>query len=146
MKSGRSERRPTAFLQEPSQELHPQLSPDGNHIAYQSNESGTPEIYVRYFPSGRNKVRASINGGTSPRWSPDGQVFYVNDNTLMAVAMDIVDGVREIKKPERLFNAEEVGGRLLGEYLEPAYDVAKNGERFVVIQRRFNSTITMVEN
>lgn len=70
----------------------------------------------------------------------------MKDNTLMAVAMDIVDGVREIKKPERLFNAEEVGVRLLGEYLEPAYDVAKNGERFVVIQRRFNSTIRMVEN
>lgn len=78
--------------------------------------------------------------------SPDGQVVYVNDNMVMAVVMDIVDGVGEIKKPERLFNAEEVGVRLLGEYLEPAYDVAKNGERFVVIQRRFNSTITMVEN
>ncbi|MEE2993240.1 MAG: hypothetical protein VX603_08725 [Gemmatimonadota bacterium] len=70
----------------------------------------------------------------------------MKDNTLMAGAMDIVDGVREIKKPERLFNAEEVGVRLLGEYPEPAYDVAKNGERFVVIQRRFNSTIAMVEN
>ena len=49
----------------------------------------------------------------------------MKDNTLMAGAMDIVDGVRGIKKPERLFNAEEVGVRLLGEYPEPAYDVAK---------------------
>lgn len=70
----------------------------------------------------------------------------MKDNTLMAGAMDMVDGVREIKKLERLFNAEEVGVRLLGEYPKPAYDVAKNGERFVVIQRRFNSTIRMVEN
>jgi len=60
--------------------------------------------------------------------------------------MDIVDGVKEFKKPERLFTAEEVGVRLLGEYPEPAYDVAKNGERFVVIQKRFNSTIVRVEN
>jgi len=147
MKGGRGNRRPTAFLQTPSQELYPQLSPDGKHIAYQSDESGKSEIYIRNFPSGRSKIKASLDRGTAPRWSPDGEdLFYVNNNTLMTLSLENMVGEAEFEPAKALFNAEEVGVRLLGEYLEPAYDVGKNGERFVAVQRHSNSTIMMVEN
>ena len=147
MKGGRGNRRPTAFSQTPSQELYPQLSPDGKHIAYQSDESGKSEIYIRKFPSGRSKIKASLDRRTAPRWSPDGEdLFYVNNNTLMTLSLENMVGEAEFEPAKALFNAEEVGVRLLGEYLEPAYDVGKNGERFVAVQRHSNSTIMMVEN
>ena len=138
-------RTPTAFLQTPYQEFYPVLSPDGEFIAYQSNESGRPEIYVRRFPSGDEKVTASINGGTAPRWSGSGyELFYVEGNTLMAVAMDLTKAI-DLEIPEPLFNAKQVGVRLLGEYQEPAYDVTVDGQRFVVVQRHRTSSMMVVE-
>ena len=50
------------------------ISPDGRWLAYESNESGRPQIYVRPFPdvqSGRQQV--SAEGGTRPLWSRDGR-------------------------------------------------------------------------
>ena len=68
-----------------------EISPDGRWLAYQSNESGQNEIYVRPFPevnSGRWQV--STKGGTQPLWARNGQeIFYVApDGTLMQVAVE----------------------------------------------------------
>jgi Tol biopolymer transport system component len=65
------------------------LSPDGRWLAYQSNESGQNEVYVRPYPNvdpGRWQV--STEGGITPAWSRDGrELFYVaGDARLMAVA------------------------------------------------------------
>ncbi len=49
-----------------------QFSPDGRWVAYQSNESGTFEIYVQLFPSAGLKWQLSNRGGTAPRWRADG--------------------------------------------------------------------------
>ncbi len=40
------------FLRTPSNEISPAVSPDGHWIAYQSDESGNDEVYVRPFPPG----------------------------------------------------------------------------------------------
>ena len=57
------------------------VSPDGRWFAYQSNISGEREVYVRPFPDADSERHPiSTNGGTSPRWAPDGsELFYVND-------------------------------------------------------------------
>src|SRR5262249_51881181 len=49
-----------------------QISPDGKWLAYESNESGSMEVFVRRFPdadSGHWQVSSS--GGTQPAWSRD---------------------------------------------------------------------------
>lgn len=60
----------------PFNEINPSFSPDGRWLAYQSNESGKNEVYVRAFPppsSGQSgKWQISNNGGTIPRWSRTG--------------------------------------------------------------------------
>jgi hypothetical protein len=58
-------------------ESAPALSPDGRWLAYQSDESGRAEIYVRPFPAvdqGRSTI--STGGGSEPRWAPDGRELF----------------------------------------------------------------------
>jgi len=66
-----SERRSRPLLQTAFDELNAEISPDGQWLAYESNESGRNEIYVRPFPNldaGRQLV--STNSGTQPLWRP----------------------------------------------------------------------------
>jgi serine/threonine-protein kinase len=61
-------------------------SPDGRWLAYQSNESGRPEIYVRELVGSGGRWPISTGGGEEPRWSPDGRELYYRINAqLMAV-------------------------------------------------------------
>ena len=59
---------PIQFLKTDFDERRGQFSPDGRWVAYESNESGRPEIYVRGFPGAVGKSLVSVAGGTQPRW------------------------------------------------------------------------------
>ncbi len=80
--------KPESFLGTTFAELYPAFSPDGRWLAYQSNESGTNEIYVRPFPGPGGRRLISSGGGFAPRWTKDGrELFYVaNDRRVMAVS------------------------------------------------------------
>jgi Tol biopolymer transport system component len=68
------------------------LSPDGRWVAYCSDESGRPEIYVQAFPGLGSKLRVSTSGGTFPLWRSDGKeiIFYGTDYlTLTAAAVRV---------------------------------------------------------
>jgi Tol biopolymer transport system component len=57
-------------------------SPDGDWIAYVSDESGRPDVYASR--RGAERVRVSLAGGTRPRWSRDGRsVFFLRDSAIM---------------------------------------------------------------
>jgi dipeptidyl aminopeptidase/acylaminoacyl peptidase len=68
------------------------FSPDGNWLAYQSNESGRSEIYVQSFPEPGRKWQVSTSGGTQPAWSRDGAVLHyvAPDRKLMRVEVKTV--------------------------------------------------------
>jgi serine/threonine-protein kinase len=71
------DRKPVLLVGGPSQESHPRFSPDGKWLAYQSNESGRFEIYVRPFPNNGPRVQVSNQGGAEPIWSRSGNtIFY----------------------------------------------------------------------
>lgn len=78
---------PKPLLATAANESAPAFSPDGRFIAYQSDESGTLEIYVRPFPQVEaRRELISRSGGTAPRWSRDGsEIFYVSERGLMRV-------------------------------------------------------------
>jgi Tol biopolymer transport system component len=60
-------------------QLAGQFSPDGRFIAYVSNETGTPEVYVQTWPLGGGKWQISNGGGSLARWRTDGkELFYRN--------------------------------------------------------------------
>ncbi len=99
------ERRPQPLLAEPFDELNAEVSPNGQWLAYESNESGRLEIYVRSFPNvDAWKRRVSTNGGTQPLWAQNGQeLFYESMGTLMRapVKMGSTDRARHAREAIR---------------------------------------------
>ena len=77
--SGLRAGKPKVFLQTPFNERMPTISPDGRWIAYQSNESGTQQIYVLGFPDGHGKRQISVDRGGDPEWSRDGHELFFRE-------------------------------------------------------------------
>jgi Tol biopolymer transport system component/predicted Ser/Thr protein kinase len=67
---------PTPFLRTPSIEQEPAFSSDGRWLAYQSDESGRVEVYVRPFPGGDRKWQISSAGGSYAVWSKTEHALY----------------------------------------------------------------------
>ena len=108
------------------------FSPDGKWVAYQSNEAGRDEVYVRPFPGPGGVWQISAGGGEFPRWRADGkELYYVAPgNKLMAAAITAVPGTKPgaitgsitPSQPVALFTANFA--RNTG---DPPYDVARDG-------------------
>ena len=88
-----SARAPTAtprpFLRSKSTDTSPMFSPDGRWLAYESNESGRFEVYVRSFPDAANRIQVSTAGGAWPVWAPSGSHLILRSLTgqMMASAV-----------------------------------------------------------
>ena len=112
----------------PFDEGWPEFSPDSQWIAFQSNQSGREEVYVISYPSKDRLVQISTDGGTDPRWGPDGkELFYRNGKKLMAVALRT--------QPE--FSAGSPQVMFEGDYAfgDPLYDISPSGQRFLMMTR-----------
>jgi serine/threonine-protein kinase len=135
---------PIPLLTRPYNDAEAQLSVDGHWVAYTSNESGREEIYAARYPDLSNKVAISTEGGTTPRWSRDGrEVFYRQDDAVIAVSVETRQTLTA-GKPHVLFT-----GRFTGAGRDPAFDVAADGSRFVMIKSDEASTLrqlTLVQN
>jgi roadblock/LC7 domain-containing protein len=80
--------KPFPVVQTVYDEMGGQLSPDGEWLAYQSNASGSMEVYVRQFPGAAVERQISTAGGAQPRWAPSGkELFYVAPNGRLMAAI-----------------------------------------------------------
>ena len=115
------------------------LSPNGKWLAYVSNESGRPEVYVDSYPGLKEKIAVSTEGGRRPQWSRDGrELFYRHGDALMAVSVDTGTSFRAAK-PRRLF-----AGPYRGESQEPAFDVSPDSRRFLMIKSDDAATLRQI--
>jgi Tol biopolymer transport system component len=151
-------RKPFAFLQSSFTKVWGQFSPDGRWVAYESNESGRFEIYVRRFVVPGNVVdstaaqagqwQVSTAGGVSPTWRADGKELFYVDPAGMMMAAPITDTGSTVVPgtPVVLFQTSVLGGGIdNGQGRQ--YDVAPDG-RFM-INRVLDSTaapITLIQN
>jgi serine/threonine protein kinase/Tol biopolymer transport system component len=151
------DRTPSVLLKTPFREGYGTFSPDGRWIAYQSDESGRPEIYVRPFvaPGDRVPVAAptgspslvSTAGGIHPVWRPDGKELYYLDptSTIMAAPIAVTGSTLEPGSPVRLFTARIVGGGL-DSAQRRQYDVAPDGRFLINTVLDDAAPITLLQN
>jgi Tol biopolymer transport system component len=106
------------------------FSPSGKWIAYVSNESGRPEVYVRSVAQGGGRWAVSTNGGVEPRWTPDGTaIYYRNGEELWRAPMTESAGAVSIGSPVFALRIERISD---------GYDVGPDG-RIVTAQLRKGS-------
>jgi Tol biopolymer transport system component len=83
------DRKPEPYLNAEYNEASSVFSPDGRWVAYTSDESGRPEVYVRAFPHPGGKIQISTHGGDKPIWRSDGKeiLYLAPDRKIMSVAI-----------------------------------------------------------
>ena len=118
------DRKPQPLVQTKFDEQNGRVSPDGNWLAYQSDESGGNEIYVTQFPQPARSWRISSSGGVNPHWRGDSkELFFVSGKKLMAASVSGVGGEAGFQAgaPQALFEIEGTN-----------YAPSKDGQRFLV--------------
>ncbi|HEX9656572.1 MAG TPA: protein kinase [Bacteroidota bacterium] len=102
------------------------FSPDGQWFAYQSDESGRFEVYVRPTSGGGAKWQISTGGGENAHWKGDGkELYFASNGKLMAVAVNSGGGKFEVGIPHPLFDLDP---RRNTEYI----DVSQDGQQFII--------------
>ena len=133
--------RPSVLFYAPyfQDQLH--VSPDGQWVAFDANESGRFEVYVAKFPQFTERRQISVVGGAQPLWRGDGrELFYLTmQGVLMAAAFN-PDSPSDRAVPRALFETNLHPDPGLNEYA-----VTPDGQRFLVFQRQAQ-TITILMN
>jgi serine/threonine protein kinase/Tol biopolymer transport system component len=116
------------LIDSPASKDEPHFSPDARWVAYSSDESGMPEVYVASFPQFDKRRPVSLGGGGVPRWRADGrELFYMSpDGKLMSVPVDL--GSLEFGTPKMLFETPIQSPSLIS----AQYVVTKDGQRFLL--------------
>jgi serine/threonine-protein kinase len=125
-------RRPQPLIQTMFGEIAPRVSSNGRWVAYQSNESGMPRIYVRPFPNvDAGGWQVSPNGGTRPLWARSGrELFYQANGAMMAVPVRTTDSNFSYGNPTKLFDAAPYYFGIAGH----TFDVSPDGQKFLMIK------------
>ena len=127
---------PRAVLSTGSVEGEPMFSPDGRWLAYSSDKTGRPEVYVRPFPGPGGEWQISANGGNIPTWSRSRrELFYTtsgnSDNRIM-VSEYTVDGDAFRADKSRLWSDAPYRLRPRGFPFFRSFDLHPDGQRFAL--------------
>jgi Tol biopolymer transport system component len=136
------EAKPVPLVHSKGSVSHGRVSPDGRWLAYDSDETGTAQVFVaqgKWQVSGGN---ATIEGGTRPVWSQDGrELFYVSTSgKVMRVAIDTA-GTFTHSQPQPMFEVRMPP-------MSP-FAISQDGKRFLVlngIEPDVTTPITVVVN
>ncbi len=122
------------LLETEANEFQPAVSPDGRWLAYVSDETGQPEVYMQRFPGLGDKRQVSSQGGMQPLWSPlGGELLYrqlPRDGAgVMAVPVR-ADATLVIGSPALIIDHPYH----MGQNLRRTYDISADGQRFLMIK------------
>jgi Tol biopolymer transport system component len=130
------DRKPLPVAQTEFTENQGTFSPDGRWIAYTSDETGQPNVYIQPFLRAGGKHLISPNGGRNPHWRADSkELFYLDAaGAMTAVPIDLTAS-SPAGLPRTLFPAEAVS-------VYNMYAVTRDGQRFLVNRPPNGATAT----
>jgi WD40 repeat protein len=137
------ERRAKLLVHSPADERCPTISPDSRWLAYESNENGRVEVYVRPAGVEGGRVQISSGGGVEPRWSPDGKrLIYRGSEAFRAATLAAAGTEIRVTGRDSLF--ADTFHRF--EAARQSYDISRDG-RFVVLRDANTApTLVVIEN
>src|SRR5262249_57048044 len=106
-------RRVESLVHSPGQDGNAEVSPDARWLAYDSDESGQFEVYVRPYPdTDRARWQVSVRGGKEPVWSRDGRELFYRDfaGALLSVPVTPSAAFTAGRPQQILGNRSYVGG------------------------------------
>jgi len=119
------------------------FSPDGDWLAYFSDETGQPEVYVVPFPGPGGKYQISHGGAWIVRWDKKGDLFFLSiGNQLMKAELNLTGQSLQVKALRPLFQVN------LADMPAPLFDVTADGQRFLAVTpaRAESSSISLLLN
>ena len=132
------------FLQTQFRQGAPAFSPDGNWLAYSSDESGRHEIYVQAYRRSGSRYPISKDGGTEPIWNPNGrELFYRNGNKVMAATV-VTRPNFSAGQARMLFEGAYESTNREGE--SATYSVSPDGQRLLMPKSGEAAQISVVLN
>ncbi len=142
------DRKPFPVLRTPAIETTPALSPDGQWLAFESSQSGRPEVYVMRFlgpastadaPGPRWQV--STQGGSSPRWSGDGRALFflaLDERSIQRAAVRAVGDGFQSDAPSAFTDLAIMS------VARSPFDVSADGRRVLLLERTVNRAAPLV--
>ena len=141
-----TDRKTVPFLESRFIEVNPSISPNGNWLAYQSNESGRSEVYVRSFPGPGEKWQVSGDGGADPLWSRDGrELFYRrsrSDRGIEVFAVDVRTGPEFSSVKSRLLFAVQDSFQA---GVARCWDISPDGKKFLMVKSEHRKPLPVIE-
>jgi Tol biopolymer transport system component len=128
-------RRPRPLVNTVAREAAARFSPNGQWLAYYSDQSGSFEVYVCSVSDPSRSLQVSAGGGTGPIWSPRGDEIYYNLGTqFMAVSLRL-DSSLEAGRPRILFSTDAFD----------INDVNTRGDRFLAVDAPTSVSISRLD-
>ena len=123
------DRKITKYISTPFTDDHPQLSPDGQTLAYRSSESGREEVYLQPYPATGERWQVSTAGGNEPQWRGDGkELYFLSRNALTAVDIKASGKKVEIGIPHALFETGPTPRAIRNNYA-----AVRDGQKFLLV-------------
>ena len=119
------------FMHGTANKYDPQFSPDGGYLAYTSEETGRPEVFVAAL-DGASRLQVSSKGGNQPRWRRDGhELFYISQDGELVAASVTTGRELTVQQSRPLFSPplRSTGSMTTGYGTQ--YEVSADGERFL---------------
>ena len=111
------------------------LSPNGQLIAYVSDEAGPDQVFIRPMDNLRQKFQISADGGRHPVWSPSGDTLYYFRSSDSAIMMAKIDTERGFTatRPQPLFSAQFLDGEIAD------FDVSSDNQRLLILKKTIST-------
>jgi serine/threonine-protein kinase len=127
----------TRLIPTSSSQAGGEISPDGRWLAYESDEAGETEVFVRPFPNVEaSRVQISTNGGTRPAWAHSGrELFYLDhEGMLTSVTVAVSGDSLTAGAPKRILDKAYYAGSTTRGYDLRSWDVSLDDQRFLMIK------------